>query len=984
MNNTLRENFLSLIYSYKTVKEKHELYKTLSDSQSNIFETSFISNMFEQFGKIETDRPVKEILDEMKASYLKKWEDLLIKIKVEPNPNQRQAITATLDFIAISTELNCFKMRKHIPRLGEDASVENQKEKEKEKELEQELLNLDAKRVAFPHKRIHIDIESLMGIDCNLRGMNVKLNEMLNQSPKPPGYAFDDNIFVSENYVNTFVNQADKMDKFRKPINLYMVLQEPLPSSKFKTVIITQEEAEEIEALFKRDPLNNHKGRLWILSPNDTLWMGSTPTIEHPGFNRIREQIRFLNGDIQLLAKNLGQVDWLTVDTKAKMEYLQTVVFANFPEKRRETKTLLHSFEYRKLHQQLMKAIHENNEVAFLEVLKNVEKLPNLRIRRIILNAKNVDGNTPYTLAIQSKATGILKEIIKNTHMKPCIKEAGVKAQALACKADPEIFRLLNASSETAFDLKNDGLWIELLGTLVLSGDIKAVQFLLGEIEKLPKETQKIVLNQVSNNGLSLPLAALKLGNSEMAALLLNQPMMVYAEDTLSFLNIQLINCLKVKDIDNFEKLIKFIQTFPLEFQSKLLNLPQKIEIKTKSLLSGYGDDRFRNRAGHEVTSIEVYEGSLVYLAFDLGLANFQNLLLPLQSVELGANTQIKIEKFCSMIESLMISKPELIREILLRKETFPESKDTPGWILFFQKTLHLSAESMEIIVQQAKTIIDEKVKAEIFNGLFDTIKVSNNFYNIATALGEEFNSNTDSLMKLIEKEAWSACQSVIEHDPKFPNPDEKDKWRLLFKGVFNSGSEVMFKLVYEAFNRIADPHIKSDILNGYSSEYNNISLLSFIDSNVPTSIQEQMFKNSLFNPHVVAAATGETLLHSAVQQKNEILTDLLLQAGVNINAQDNNGFTPLMMAYQNLDVNSVKKLISTDKVDFSLKNKHEQDILSIRMLWVFATSEKIEKRALIRASIESKIKELKTKELDRKAQSDKPNEQSPESPTGP
>jgi len=92
-----------------------------------------------------------------------------------------------------------------------------------------------------------------------------------------------------------------------------------------------------------------------------------------------------------------------------------------------------------------------------------------------------------------------------------------------------------------------------------------------------------------------------------------------------------------------------------------------------------------------------------------------------------------------------------------------------------------------------------------------------------------------------------------------------------------------------------------------------------------PEVIYDLVKKNALLDK---PNAQGITSLHVLLKKKNIHLAQSFINAGVNVNAQDENGISPLMIAAQN-DLSEIFILLLQKGADHTLKDVHGQDCTS-------------------------------------------------------
>lgn len=956
MNNVIREQLIALIRAQKTSEEMHKLYQIFSSDESSFFEVSSeitfpesleekhkkerksVKSLFSQFGGIEKERNVADILQEIASKHINSWQTLLSKANIAASPKVQEKIESELQGIVTSTVKNSFEKRKHVPQFGEETSVEMQKEQEKEKELEKLVAVQGAKPKPIWHKPFNF-YGNFFALESPIEQLSTPLNDMVKHSSKRPEFSFDDNIFVSNNYLNTYEGQTDKMDRFRKPIHFYLVTQGPLPEGKIRACIITQEEADEIQSQFRGGKLakavNENQGKLLIISPNDTVLLASDPRIEKPEYERLREQIRFMNGDVNVIDRNVGKPGWLSEQTNEKMEYLRTVILPHYPEKSKNIKLLQESLKHRNLFMGLLNALKTKNNVEFNKNLKAIEEIQNPKVVKALLNTKSSKGDTLYTYALKFGAVESLQTILKHPLLDETVKDTGLKAFQFACEGGPRVFEVLFKNEIAGFknDIEN---WFEILHGLVLSKNEKAVEVFLNELFKQNQTMANFsesVINMQSEKKQNLFSLALEQGSYEIAALLYNQVGSLFQKKGALFLNNLLTNTLQNNNLPEFEIVLEALKKFPEEFQMKVLNSASKFK---------YAGFRSEEK---EVEGTLLY-GSILNRKTNLSRkTQFSDLLLKNPKVGFGIKTSEQAENFIETIRKLVESdseQPGFLTEFLSRKNHYPSSEDISLWKkLINEAASYLPDKVFQLILDQATHIIPEKQKLEIFEFCSDYLLNKNKQSDtyciklcaLATALDLDLFSNERLLIKTIESQNWELALDFLRLLSKFPEQHETDKWRTLLQGGILSAkghayfkSDEAFKIIYDAFNQAFDsnPKLKSEVFNGCGTRKQDVPLLLSGEGNPGINVPVgKILGDPLCDPNVVDPETGNTLLHYAIGKENWELVKLLLNdPRVNYDVQNKEGITPFMNAIKGRNVDVVKQMLNSGKINLHLASK--------------------------------------------------------------
>lgn len=540
MNDAIREDILSRIYSKKTIAEKASLYKELSEA----FLLLGLGNPFSEFGGIERLEDTKLIFADSSTPYaekglaaktLQRWKQLLSKAQIVPTREQESRMLKVLENISREAQMNCLEKCKQVTS-GRDTAVlsqvdkEKSKEKEKEKEQLIELLKISKQEQQpfkpIDHKRWVIGSLAYMQ---DLRNQNIQvstINEMIATSTHKPNFIFDSNLLVSENFMNSYEGQLDKMDQYRKPVNFYLLKKEPNPPYALQAMLITQEEALEFAQSIKSDKpsLNQQNKHYWVLTPHNRVYAGTDVNVnlnQMQGFDRIREQICYLNADLDLLVKNPKQMQWMQDNSKAKLQFLESNILPNYPERQKVVAPLIRAFNVITLGGQLLQAVQNKDDKETAALLEQVKRLqPEQRDK--ILNNVSKEGLTPLLIAINHFKTANLQfEKQKLNHLLDLL----IKIPDIELAKADEMGR---TPLSIAIELKNNELidkfiklehsmpdpiqlksWQVLLSLVLKPGFEEVLKFLIDKINALPSNKNKPLLaalwvNLIENNRLDI------------------------------------------------------------------------------------------------------------------------------------------------------------------------------------------------------------------------------------------------------------------------------------------------------------------------------------------------------------------------------------------------------------------------------------------------------------------------------------------------
>lgn len=421
MDNVIREHFKKKLFNCKDMTLKLALRKQYTE----IFDTETKEEGFDKFGAVESETDLNDILSKHQAACLDKLKvlDPLLEAEI------LQTLNISLSQIALNAKKNCLPTYKYarVPDSGLELEVEKEKEKEKEqeKELEQESETWDPRTRAAPYKPwkdLSENFPAMLDWHVGYNQGQVKidtLNEMV-----PFNLGFSENIFVSENYQKTYIGQTNYMDKFIKPVTLFLVIKEP--DGKLKILLMTQEEYQEFLGFLlvqqNKDRLKENNVQMWVVSPHNTVLCGTSNEVDEEGtdYQNLLSQIQYFNADLNMLSRS-EQFDWLLSEGPyEKMEFLENEILKNYPEKKKH----LHYFKNvitQKLTEQLAKvnqtvnistafeSIRIPDEESGLQIIDNylsaVASIENKNLQKLVVNFSTVkeDGKNLSLLGLAIK-----------------------------------------------------------------------------------------------------------------------------------------------------------------------------------------------------------------------------------------------------------------------------------------------------------------------------------------------------------------------------------------------------------------------------------------------------------------------------------------------------------------------------------------------------------------------------------------------------
>lgn len=443
MNNIIRKKMLDRIVKCDNVALKANLRKKFA----KVFDVSLAADPFHEFKDLEVLTRTEKILQVQKNLCLTNYKELVASANIAFDELEYKQIEKLLQDIYEKGIVFCKNAYRQSTNLNQGRMVEAQREKQKETRKETKKEKRSEKYTQHMVEKAKANISPYKGWegvfppvlqkeDVNINPKkNIKiqtLNDMINTSSEVR-WTFEENLFVSENYYNTYQEQTNNMDDFQKPLNFFLLVQEP--DGKLKAMLITQEEAREFsESIDKNKSEMKKNGReAWILTPKNHCLKGTSEGLKHKDYPKILEQIQFFNGDLDKLIEEKA-MDWLFVDAAEKQIFLENTILSNFPEKNKFLRNFKETLD--KTTQELLIFVAKVNKTglkeaivaqdlkAFLEALQhfkiNLNSIGNKGICTQVLSQPLPGGENSFLeLAIQTKSFAIVEAMLKEQDLMP-------------------------------------------------------------------------------------------------------------------------------------------------------------------------------------------------------------------------------------------------------------------------------------------------------------------------------------------------------------------------------------------------------------------------------------------------------------------------------------------------------------------------------------------------------------------------------------
>lgn len=350
IQNVVRRDILTRIFNIdrKNIDKKRAYFK----EAQKVFLTDALEDPLEIYGMSETEEGVNLVFETLKKDTLKEWKSLRAFDTTPIKPNEEQDIAAQLDSIIKKAIPLCFKNIKisNDSNFGLFAQTQQQKDTQKYKELDkqQALFNANQNNVRayYPSGWIQEFIGNQFSPytkkgELYERGL-YSIDSLFELAKTKPTFAFGKNVFVSDHFRTTYDNQQNKIDNFLKPLKVILWVNDPTQPINPFVILLTQEEASEF--MTKHYTLSRIKdfgsAELRFMTPHGieippSPYGKASRHMDIKQQQSLQEQIAFLNGDADVLTTFAPNFVWLNENLSEKLNYLDTVILQNHPEKRK-------------------------------------------------------------------------------------------------------------------------------------------------------------------------------------------------------------------------------------------------------------------------------------------------------------------------------------------------------------------------------------------------------------------------------------------------------------------------------------------------------------------------------------------------------------------------------------------------------------------------------------------------------------------------
>lgn len=313
MTNLIRADLMRRLLSLQgedAAEKKHQFFEL---AQAYFIEHRD-SDLFSQYSSLSKEQPTLKLLRAHQHRLLADWQRLLTLANQAYEADELQ-LKSTLESIVQQSCQPGVCAERQLSRSvdeGMEVEVANAVQVEVFAQHEIEKETFDPLRREKPYKHWNLltppDYKSLQEL-CTSSGTTMTPD-------------FSKNIVASKNFYQTYKGQKNFLGMYMKPVHALLFKKE---EGRLTCTILTQQECEELQPLITSE----NKADVWISTTQHTLLSGQRPSdfkID-PEYQLIIEQIRYFNGEFNLLLEKEASLDWLAEKTREKLSFFEQYLY---------------------------------------------------------------------------------------------------------------------------------------------------------------------------------------------------------------------------------------------------------------------------------------------------------------------------------------------------------------------------------------------------------------------------------------------------------------------------------------------------------------------------------------------------------------------------------------------------------------------------------------------------------------------------------
>ena len=284
-----------------------------------LFKSYFIKNklndFFSQYGELTRERDTKEVLDLLQTALTNNWRTLLISAGYPLSHDEQQVFTDTMKMIVDKAcELGVCTPKQMSCDTQLDVQVEVQQQIQAEvfvqMEVTKEIYNAtrrEEKYLSVMNARSGaLEYRTLTSI-CTTTGASY--------IPE-----FSPDIIVSKNFSQSYQGQEKYIGRYLKPVHSLLFKMDE--KEKLSCTLLSPQESQELGPWVNTEAV---RGTCWISTTQHHLLAG-TPPINYcdiDSYQEMIEQVRYFNGEFNLLIKKDANNPWLLQNSNEKMDFFE-------------------------------------------------------------------------------------------------------------------------------------------------------------------------------------------------------------------------------------------------------------------------------------------------------------------------------------------------------------------------------------------------------------------------------------------------------------------------------------------------------------------------------------------------------------------------------------------------------------------------------------------------------------------------------------
>nr|MCH9756157.1 DUF3638 domain-containing protein [Gammaproteobacteria bacterium] len=318
MNNVVRQEALK----YLALIDEHDIDTKYEKAQflKDYFIETNPQNIFEQYGGIYVEQETAKLLSQHQASLMKQWEYALKQASFPRDQAEIHQLGERLDFIVEQAVPLCKPMS--MSRLNQLNNKEVEQQTIHEVLIEKEMLK---EEMCFDTTKTEVKRHAWIptALSAFLTEGRTPLMHPLNDDCRvdeyPEAGLFSGELFVADNYAKVYEGQEHMLGPYLKPVHAILFRKQ---GDTVSACLMTVEDAYELEQHLEDMPPGVEA---WIGTTQHTRLEGVVPEgiLDNPDYQSLIEQVRFFNGECNMLSEQKTSLHWLNNQRHEKLDYFE-------------------------------------------------------------------------------------------------------------------------------------------------------------------------------------------------------------------------------------------------------------------------------------------------------------------------------------------------------------------------------------------------------------------------------------------------------------------------------------------------------------------------------------------------------------------------------------------------------------------------------------------------------------------------------------